>query len=178
MCNAAKHSPGCQCGFGPPYPPSYTANGVTEWAEEALDNSSLVTRGLREASWDQASIAAFLARYLGLRNSDLPRNTVITSIRELLGMRRKVVESVTDDWIDVPLYRFGAPSVTGAFVEYSEGESMVGGGGWSLKVFGIGTADSTSLQVSKSRTFVAAVASSCKLVFRAVCSRVTPRGHL
>lgn len=172
MCNAAKHSPGCDCGFGPPYPPSYSLAGVTEWAEEAADNASLVTRGLREMSWDQASIDEFLARYQEIRNSDLPRKTTIDRIRKLLGIRRKVTEDVTDDWIRVPLYRFGAPPVPGSAVEYSEGESLTGGGGWKVKVFGVGSADTTSLQVSKSRTFVA-TAAKCKLVYVPVMMRVT-----
>lgn len=171
MCNAARHSPGCECGFGPPFPPNYVTSGVTEWSEEVLDNASLVTRGLREMSWDELSIDEFLARYAEIRNAGLPRESLIASIRELLGMRRKVAESVRDDWIRMPLYRFGAPAVPGALVEYSEGESLLGGG-WSLKVFGIGSADTTSLQVSKSKTFVAN-AGTCKLVYVPVLMRVT-----
>lgn len=171
MCNAAKHAPGCSCGFGPPYPPSYTPTEVTEWAEEAIENSAVVTRGLRELAWDAASVEAFLERYLEIRNSELPRSTMVSRIRQLLGMRRRVEESVTEDWINVPLYRFGAPSVDGSTVEYSEGESLLQGGGWSLKVFGIGTGDTTSLQVSKARTFVA-TARTCKLVFIPIRLRV------
>jgi hypothetical protein len=172
MCNAAKHGAGCNCGFGPPYPLSYTQAGVTEWSEEVLDNPALVTRGLSEMAWDDASIEAFLARYLELRNSDLPRNTIVSRIRELLGTRRKLETDVTEDWINVPLYRFGAPSVDGAAVEYSEGESFVGGGGWSVKVFGIGAGNTTSLQVNKSRTFVAGPG-ICKLVFIPIKLRVS-----
>lgn len=171
MCNAKKHSPGCGCGFGPPYPPSYGSGEVTEWSEEALENSALVTRGLSEMAWDEESIQAFLDRYLEIRNSDLPRQTMISRIRQLLGMRRVVEESVTDDWINVPLYRFGAPAVEGASVEYSEGASIVDSGGWNLKVFGIGTGDTTSLLVAKSRTFVA-TADTCKLVFIPIKLRV------
>lgn len=122
-------------------------------------------------AWDQESIQTFLNRYVEIKNSDLPRPTMISRIRELLGIRRVVEESVTEDWINVPLYRFGAPRVEGATVEYSEGGSLVGSGGWTVKVFGIGTGDTTSVQVNKSRTFVAG-AGTCKLVFIPIKLRV------
>lgn len=171
MCNARRHPAGCACGFGPPYPPSYSATEVTEWAEEALENSSLVRRGLSEMAWDELSIEEFLVRYTAIRNSNLPRITAIDRIRELLRLRTTLEESVMEEWINVPLYRFGAPHVDGAFVEYSEGESSAEGSGWNLKVFGIGTGDTTTLVVNKSRTFVAK-SGACKLVFVPVKLRV------
>lgn len=181
MCNARRHPAGCTCGFGPPYPPSYSAAEVTEWAEEALENSSLVRRGLSEMAWDEQSIEEFLARYTALRNSNLPRRTTIDRIRQLLRLRTTIEESVTEEWINVPLYRFGAPSVEGAVVEYSEGESSTEGSGWNLKVFGIGTGNTTTLIVNKSRTFVAS-SGACKLVFVPIKLRVATvaiedRGH-
>src|SRR4051812_44474194 len=104
MCNAARHSPGCMCGFGPPYP-SYTTSDVTEWAEEAIRDPKLASRGLAESAWDRHSIEAFLEAYWGIRNSGLPHHGMVARIKELLGMRRTIVESVSDDWIDVPLYQ-------------------------------------------------------------------------
>ncbi|MGI8548500.1 MAG: hypothetical protein ACR2M1_14435 [Gemmatimonadaceae bacterium] len=145
---------------------------MTEWAEEALDHPVLVRRGLREMAWDQSSIEAFVRRYAELQSSPLPRESRISRLRELLGMRRKEVEDVTTDWIHVPLYRFGAPAVTGAKVEYSEGESMVEGSGWSLKIFGIGAGDTTSLQVTKSKTFTA-TGGACKVVYVPVMLQVS-----
>jgi hypothetical protein len=171
MCNAAKHSPGCLCGFGPPYPPSYTINGVTEWAEEVLDRPELVERGLRELAWDEKSIQEFVAAYSTLTHSPLPRSSCIQRVRELLGMRKKVEEEVLHEQVRVPLYRFGAPPVSGAKVEYSEGESFVGGGGWNLRFLGVGTGNTTSLDVSKSRTFVASNG-ACKLVYVPVTVRI------
>lgn len=172
MCNAAKHPPSCSCGFGPPYPPSYEVGEVTEWAEEVLDRPKLVQRGLREMSWDAPSIETFVAQYAELRSSPLPRDSRISRIRELLGLRRKKVEEVFTDWIHVPLYRFGAPPVAGAKVEYSEGESRVDGSGWKLKVFGVGAGDTTSLHVTTSRTFVA-TAGACKVVYVPVMLQVS-----
>jgi hypothetical protein len=171
MCNARRHSPGCTCGFGPPYLAPYGSAEVTEWSEEALENAELVTRGLEELDWDRDAIQEFLNRYIEILNSDLPRETMISRIRRLLRMRRIVEESVSSDWINVPLYRFGAPPVDGATVEYSEGASFTEGGLWILKVFGVGTGNTTSLHVSKSRTFVAS-AGTCKLVFIPIRLRV------
>lgn len=171
MCNASKHPPGCECGFGPPYKRPYSTSSVVEWAEVALDDSELAQRGLRELSWDNVSIEEFLTKYQEIKRSDLPRETMISRIRSLLGIRRKVVEDVVEDWINVPLYQFGAPNVEGAAVEYTEGESQTDSSGWLVKVFGIGTGDTASLQVSKSRTFIADAGVS-KLIYIPVKLRV------
>jgi hypothetical protein len=171
MCNAAKHSPGCTCGFGPPYLAGYSPTNVTEWALEVLDRPELARRGLIDMSWDDKSINEFLQLYLQVRNSDLPRQTQVARIRELLGLRKKVEEQVTEEWINVPLYRFGAPPVKGAKVEYSEGEHVAKSAGWLVKVFGVGSGDTTTLQVNKSKTFVAE-SGSCKIVLVPVKLRV------
>jgi len=78
---------------------------------------------------------------------------------------------VFEDSIKVPLYRFGAPPVPGAEVSYSEGETESAASSWSLKVFGIGTGDTTELKVSQTRTFVAD-SGTCKQVFVKVSLRV------
>jgi hypothetical protein len=70
-------------------------------------------------------------------------------------MRKRVVEETWTETVHVPLYRFGAPPVPGAKVEYSEGESIVETAGWKLKWFPVGTADSTSVEVGRTCTFVA-----------------------
>jgi hypothetical protein len=163
MCNAAKHSPGCDCGFGPPYPPGYSVGEVREWAEEVLDDSRLVRQGLEEMAWDETSIEAFVQRYFEIKNADLPRDTMVSRIRQLLGMRRKVTEKVTVDWINVPLYQFAAPPVRGASVEFGEGESLTEGAGWSVRVFGIGAGNTATLQVSRARTYTAENG-NCKIV--------------
>jgi hypothetical protein len=155
MCNAKKHSPGCTCGFGPPYPPRYRTGTAMEWAEEVIDRPTLLRRGLREEGWDQPSIRAFAAQFAALERGQLPRGSRVDRIRELLGMRTRVVEGTWTEVIEVPLYRFGAPPVRGAKVEYSDGDSVTRGSLWNLKVFGIGVAPSTSVEVSKASTYVA-----------------------
>lgn len=155
MCNAKKHSPGCTCGFGPPYPPNYRITGVTEWADAVVDQPTLVRRGLREEGWDAQSIQTFATRFAALQGEQMPRGSRIDRIRELLRMRTRVVENTWNEVVEVPLYRFGAPPVRGAKVEYSEGDTTTHGSGWNLNFRAVGVAASTSVEVTKSRTFVA-----------------------
>ncbi|MEP6622617.1 MAG: hypothetical protein ABJE47_25065 [bacterium] len=69
-------------------------------------------------------------------------------------MRKRVTEETWTEVVDVPLYRFGAPPVQGAKVEYSEGDTFTGGSGWNVKFQPVGVSASTTIEVSKSRTFV------------------------
>jgi hypothetical protein len=171
MCNAKGHDDGCTCGFGPPYPPTYRPVHTTDWEEEALDDPAVAKRGLRELAWDGDAINEFLQKYEALRNSDLPRNSIVGGIRQLLGLRRKVEERFSEEWVKVPLYRFGAPPVPGASVEYAEGGSLLGGAGYDVKVLGVGTGHATTIQLSGTRTFVAKEG-SCKEVYVPVKLRV------
>lgn len=171
MCNAAKHSPGCTCGFGPPYSGRVTIEGVTSWAEEVLNEPKLVRPGLETAGWDEEAITSFLTAFNDLRGARLPRDTLVERLNSLLKRRRELELEVFEDSIKVPLYRFGAPPVPGAVVSYSEGETETEVNSWSLKVFGIGTGDTTELKVNQNKTFVAE-AGTCKQVFVKVNLRV------
>lgn len=171
MCNAAKHSPGCTCGFGPPYPPAYSIGKVTEWADEVLDRPRLVRRGLREIGWDPAAIRNFAERYADLQRSDLPRSSRVQQVRELLKLRRRVIEESWMEIVEVPLYRFGAPPVRGAKVEYSEGDSVGDDAGWKVKIFGIGIGSTTTVDVARSFT-CAAKDGAWKQVYVPVALRV------
>lgn len=172
MCNAKKHSPGCSCGFGPPYPPRYRVGEVREWAAEVVDRPSLLRRGLREEGWDERSISAFAERFATMRRSSVPRSTQVERVKEWLGMRKRVVEKTWTEVVHVPLYRFGAPPVPGAKVEYSEGETIREGAGWRLKFWGVGIGDSTSLEISRTCFFTASNGDS-KEVFVPVMVRVS-----
>lgn len=155
MCNAKKHSPGCSCGFGPPYPPRYHVGDVREWAEEVVARPSLRRRSLRQEGWDEGSIKTFAERFTAMRHSAPPRPTQVERVKEWLGMRKRVVEERWTEVVNVPLYRFGAPPVRGAKVEYSEGETLQGAAIWKLKFWGVGTGPSTSLEVSRTCYFSA-----------------------
>lgn len=171
MCNAARHSAGCSCGFGPPYP-GYTATNTTEWADEVVRNPDLIHRGLSESAWNESSIRDFLDQFWEIRSDGLTHHGMVARVKELLGIRRTVEEQVVDQWIKVPLYRFAAPRVRGAAVSYSEGERVQKHSGWLLKVFGIGTGDTTSVQVNRARTWSAS-AGTRKVVYVPIKLRVT-----
>ena len=171
MCNAAKHSPSCMCGFGPPYPPTYRVSHVTPWEEEALDDPSAAKDRLRQAGYDDRSIRAFAKQLAEVRRSPMPRSSRVERVRELLGLRRRVVENTRLQMVDVPLYRFAAPNVRGAKVEYSEGTTDVGGSGWSITIGGIGIGSTKTVEISRSRTFEAG-AGEAKQVYVRVLVRI------
>ena len=172
MCNAAKHSPSCMCGFGPPYPPTYRVDRITPWEEEVLDNPLAAKPRLRQAGYDEASINEFATRLAEVRRSPAPRSTLTQRIRELLGARRRVAEETWFEMVDVPLYRFAAPNVRGAKVEYSEGSTTLDGSGWNVVLPGIGLGRTKTVEITKSRTFEAG-AGEVKQVYVRVLVRIT-----
>jgi hypothetical protein len=116
MCNAHNHPPGCDCGFGPPYPGILEAGSGTEWAEEVIDEPWLAERGLTELGWDERAIDAFLAEYEDLMGAAdrMPRAGIVHQIKEMLAWRRVVEE---EHWIEkgrVPLFRFYGPESAGS----------------------------------------------------------------
>lgn len=155
MCNAAQHSPACVCGFGPPNPGRIIAEGVTEWAEEVLVEPKIVRPSLEAAGWDEPGINVFLALYENLRGSSVAHPTLVERVKELLGQRTQIETEVCEDWIKVPLFRFGAPPVPGAVVSYSEGSTTSEAKSWGVKVFAVGTGRTTDLAIHQTRTFEA-----------------------
>ncbi len=171
MCNASKHSPGCNCGFGPPFSVPYHVTHRKPWSEEALDDQEFAERSLRQAGWDLKAIHEVAERLAGLRNARLPRATMLERVREFVGLReRRVIETATE-MVEVPLYRFGAPPVPGAKVEYLEGETDTKSSGWKVVLQAVGIGDTTTVEVGKSRTFTATNGGS-KLVYVPVLVRV------
>ena len=172
MCNASRHSPGCNCGFGPPYSVPYHVANRTPWHEEALDDQAFAERSLRQEGWDAVAIHEFATQLAATRNSPMPRTTKLEFVRELMGLRqRRVIESDTV-MVEVPLFRFGAPPVPGAKMEYIEGDTDGRISGWKVLLQAIGFGDTTTLEVGKSRTFTATNGGS-KLVFVPVLVRVS-----
>lgn len=155
MCNAAKHSASCMCGFGPPYPPTYRVASVTPWEEEVLDDPSQVKVRLRQTGYDESSIRVISRGLTEMQRSPVPPSTGVDKLRELMGMRRHIVEQTWTEMVDIPLYRFAAPRVKGAKVEYSEGTAQTNGSGWSVKVLGIGIGSTKTVEIARSRVFQA-----------------------
>lgn len=172
MCNAAKHSSSCMCGFGPPYPPTYRIGSVTPWEDEVLDDPKTAKVRLRQAGYDESSIESFASRLAELQRAPVPRSTRAEQLRELLGMRTRVVERSWAEMIDVPLYRFAAPNVKGAKVEYSEGTAHADGSGWRIKFPGIGIGRTKTVEITRSRVFEAG-AGEAKQVYVRVLVRIT-----
>lgn len=172
MCNAHRHPAGCECGFGPPYHRYVTqGEGGQDWAQDAVEEPWLVRRSLNDLNWDSKSIAEFVAEYRDLKDSELPEPTVVNRLKELLGRRTFIEEDHWRETVRVPLFRFGAPGVNGSQVVFTEGETLLRGIQWVLKIFGVGTADSTVLQVTTENTYTAGTG-ECKQVFVPVRLRV------
>ncbi len=155
MCNAAKHSPSCMCGFGPPYPPTYRVGSVTPWEEEVLDDPNQAKARLRQTGYDESSIKVISKGLAQLKGSPLPASTRAERVRELLGVRKRLVEQTWTEMVDIPLYRFAAPRVKGAKVEYSEGTTHANGSGWSVKIPGLGIGNTKTVEIGRSRVFEA-----------------------
>jgi hypothetical protein len=172
MCNAKRHSPACNCGFGPPYSVPYHITSRTPWTEEALDDQDFAERSLWHAGWDPHAIQAFAQRLSAVQHSQLPRSTMIERVQELVGMRQRRVISSETETVDVPLYRFAAPPVPGAKVEYIEGEADARTSSWILRFLGVGISDTSTVEIAKSRTFTA-TNGIAKLVFVPVLVRVS-----
>jgi hypothetical protein len=143
------------CGFGPPNSGRIIIEGVTEWAEQALQEPKIVRPSLETAGWDEPGIRSFLASYDKLRGANVPHPTIIDRIRELLGQRTQIETEISEDVIKVPLYRFGAPPIPGAVVSYSEGSTNSEMTGWGLKVLSVGIGRTTDLAVHQTKTFEA-----------------------
>jgi hypothetical protein len=137
---------------------------ATEWAVEVLSEPWLLRQGLQDLDWEEAAIDAVVAEYNRLRGEGLSGTTLASRLKELLGNRELRIEEEWKERLKVPLYRFGAPSAKGAEVTYSEGISVTRSGGWSVKVFGVGTGHTTEMAVANHYTFSASDG-ACKQIF-------------
>ena len=171
MCNASKHPAGCQCGFGPPYPVSMSYDPPIPWEEAILEHPWLAKSGLKQMSWDVESIEWFIDKYNQIVASDLPRMGMISKIKELLGRRKIVVEEVSRDVVNVPLFLFSAPKKSGAKVTYREAFTAEDEVTFRVKVFPIGTGDTRFVSVRNSKSFVASNG-QCKVIFAPVPMKV------
>lgn len=171
MCNAQGHPAGCECGFGPPYPGFIAYDPPIKWEEAVIDDPWLLREGLSQLDWDEESIDMFIRKYNDIISSDLPREGIIAKIKKLLGLRRVEVEEVKRDVLNVPLFRFGAPRITGAKITYQEAYTSEKEATWRVKVFGIGTGDTRSMSIKNARTFVANNG-ECKVVYAPIPMKV------
>jgi hypothetical protein len=132
----------------------------------------MVRRSLKESGWDRRAVQRFVEEYVSIQRGTLPRATRIERVRALLGMRRVVKRNSWTEVVEVPLYRFGAPPVLGAKVEYSEGETLGDGSGWSIKFRGVGLGSTTNVQIKRTNTHTA-TDGAWQLVYVPVLVRIT-----
>ncbi len=108
MCNAHRHSPGCDCGFGGQGERygKITYGSSRNWAETAVNEPWMVRRGLEDLHWDEKGVKKFLAEYSNLLRQNLGEQSLAARLKEMLGWR---VMEVVEQWTEtmhVPRYRF------------------------------------------------------------------------
>jgi hypothetical protein len=170
MCNAHKHSAGCNCGFGPPYLNSL-GGSARDWAHDIIEEPTLIEKGLNELGWTQRSTAEFLAEYSQLLETGLPEEDLVLRINRLLRRRKTVEKEVFYEVLRVPLFRFSAPRVPGACVEYSEAQAVLSDAPWQARIFGMGTGGSYAIEYDTGHRY-AAENGECKLIFVPVRIRI------
>jgi hypothetical protein len=170
MCNAWNHSPGCSCGFGEPTQGVAHITGHSEWPEDVEEEPKLLVRGLHDLGWPSTEIRAFkLDAGAGLV---APHRNVAGRIRTLLLQYEFEVITEWTETVHVPLFRFSAPSIPGAKVTYREAEATTTQASLMLKVFGVGTGASATLEVERVDSYVAE-AGDCKIVVVPIRMRIT-----
>jgi hypothetical protein len=127
-------------------------------------------RGLRDLGWPLTEIEAF-KRDTGAA-AGTPELNVAGRIRNLLLEYELKVVTERTETVHVPLFRFGAPNVPGAKVIYREAEATTTQASLRLKVFGVGTGASATLEVERVDNYVAE-AGDCKLVVVPIRMRIT-----
>ena len=160
MCNAWNHQPGCACGFGEPSSGMAQITGRSEWPEDVQEMPVLLKRGLRELGWTSNEIAEFMD------SADVgePEDQGLAArIRKVLARYRIEEVDHRTATIEVPLFRFSAPNVHGAEIAYYESEGTSNNFHLNIRVFGVGTGTSTTLEVERTATYLAA-AGNCKVV--------------
>lgn len=168
MCNAWNHDPGCACGFGEPAKGVAHITSQSEWPEDVEDEPVLLTRGLRELGWASKEIAEFISSVYDLESAVQSR---AARIRRILSRYRITEIDHLTETIEVPLFRFSVPKVAGAEITYYESESTTSDRQLNLKVFGIGTGGSKTVEVERNATYTAA-AGDCKVVTIPIRMRV------
>ena len=171
MCNAWNHPAGCDCGFGPPYAGEYNVVEAIDWKDEILtDRESLPRRftPLRLAPGPAATYGRELSR---LSTAGEPYAELAARARQLFSQWDLVGQEIEIVQVLVPLFRLHSPQVSGASVRYSEGHEEEAKSGWLVRIPGLGTGKTKTLNVKYRNEYVSA-AGECKEVFVPVKIRV------
>lgn len=146
MCNGWNHQPGCECGFGPPYPGTIELVEKREWIDEAVDHEDSFKRALKDLNFDRPTFNSFVREYSSIQSLGEPRETLREKIKRLVGRLEYREESSELVSIKVPLFKLHSPSIRGARVIYRE-SMQDKERGWLVKVFGIGMGSTNTYRV-------------------------------
>ncbi len=153
MCNGLNHQPGCECGFGPPYPGSIELISSTTWTEESADNKAAFIRRLNDLNLPSPWLRSFLREYNSIRMLPELEDSISERIKKIVGRLEYRVEETTTIPINIPLFKLHSPSVKNAKVLYRE-SNVPTKRGWFVTVFGTGTGDTKTVKVSYDPDFM------------------------
>ena len=145
MCNGANHTPGCECGFGPPYPGTISRVASVDWTEEAAHSREAFKQTLKELNLDEDMIRKFTREYRDVETSSEPSK--LGRLKQLIRGLKFKEEGTKIVPIKVPLFKLHSPSVQGAKVIYRETHIKKTERGWLVTVFGQGTGPTNTYQV-------------------------------
>lgn len=165
MCNGHRHQPGCDCGFGPPYPGNVSMVDETQWIEELAADPTALPRRLRPLGLERWDYERLRGEYERARTVPVGADvSLLDRIRHVFQGLSFETEEQQRIVVEVPLYRLHSPRVRGARVTYSEGRAVASGASWRVRVFGLGPGATRTVQVSYSKGFASA-AGQCKEIF-------------
>jgi hypothetical protein len=132
------------------------------WQFEAATDARLLQQGLADAGFPSASIDEVTSRVFpqqvggrndhedGLVACEMPP---FRKLRDALFFRKIQVRERLEQRIELPLFLLAAPEAPDSEVEYEVGHAASFDAGWTVTVFGTGTGNSRSVQLTASGKF-------------------------
>jgi len=193
MCNAWNHSPGCDCGFGPPYPWKIEVGPRISWSQQAVRSRRYYRKALAQMGLGISTIEEELNSYSAegfpissrawRRLSKNARRSRL-SIFDRLFSRYHLEESDYEDReVDIPIFLLHSSrtqqekkgernTFTKAKVEFLRQESVTAATVWSVRLFGFGPSSTQSFTIEHNDHFYSEYG-ACKLIRLPVTLRLT-----
>lgn len=190
MCNGYRHSPGCECGFGPryldpgkPLPQSEGGHGdqITgvirerrreNWAAKSVSDADNIVQGLGDLGLKPRWLKSILKKYNQAgyplepaewsQMSKGRRRSAGRKLMRLLGLREEIVAELEPVDVEIPLFRLQPPGVANCEVSYEEVLTRVVGWKVFLEILGTGTGADLSLRLEARGKIFAS--DKCKLI--------------
>lgn len=154
MCNGLNHQPGCECGFGPPYPGTIELIETIEWADEAASSEVVFKRGLEDLNFAPPTLSRFIREYRSILDLPVSKDTIREKIKGLMNQMEYRIEDSELVPVKVPLFKLHSPAIKKARVTYRESETRGKDGFWLIKVFRFGTGPTKTFKVTYSPDFI------------------------